>query len=411
METQRSKTNVESPESPTHSSPNTSNTPTPPLQTQIISTPPDIPIEIVSEEEMALIESALTLATTRFSTQLHKNARSIHSISVLSKRGCIISDMEDYGGKNKNKQQQKRFKVNESLLYRFRRKRGLFVTDITASEWCEKQTELNFRHGKPTASKAMQAGKARHEVLEKEVIRRVKVQIETDEDVWALKVLNFIRGVNQLLFDGLTRELPIIGFAHGVWMVGVIDEIRMPLEGTERNLTLVETKTRSQAGFPRDPQRRNGRLQLMCYKYLWDNLITDRFPYKQFLNFFSLNPNHILCEDIRENTAKSGFPAQTLNELLRYHQTTCSMLPLAHEQMLLRYESQRDHSLIGEDLFEFDSDWVRSQIKCSLEFWQGERDATYISDDERWKCNYCPHASKCPINTKSEDDTLSIEKK
>lgn len=48
----------------------------------------------------------------------------------------------------------------------------------------------------------------------------------------------------------------------------------------------------------------------MCYKYLWDNLITDKFPYKQFLNFFSLNPNHILCEDIRENTAKSGFPAQ-----------------------------------------------------------------------------------------------------
>ncbi|KAL8089813.1 hypothetical protein AgCh_039327 [Apium graveolens] len=400
METQRSETKVESAESPTHSPP--ANT-TPLVQTQSNS---HIPIEIVSEEEMALIDSALALATTRFAT------RSIHSISVLSKRGLFkcSTDIEDYGGKNKNIQQQKRFRVNESLLYRFRRKRGLFVTDITASEWCEKQTELNFCHGKPLASKAMKAGKARHEVLEKEVIRRVKVHIETDEDVWALKVLNFIRGVNQLLFDGLTRELPIIGFAHGVWMVGVIDEIRMPLEGTERNLTLVETKTRSQAGFPRDPQRRNGRLQLMCYKYLWDNLITDEFPYKQFLNYFSLNPNHILCEDIRENTAKSGFPAQTLNELLRYHQTTCSMLPLAHEQMLLRYESQRDHSLIGEDQFEFDSDWVSSQIKGSLEFWQGERDATYISDDERWKCNYCQHASKCPINTKPDVDTLSTEK-
>ncbi|WOG87573.1 hypothetical protein DCAR_0206802 [Daucus carota subsp. sativus] len=403
METQRSKTNVESPESPTHS-------PTSPVSTPPISSPPPphIPIEIVSEEEMALIESALAFATTRFSTQLHKNARSIHSISVLSKRNVLASDIEDCGGQNK--QQKKKFRVNESLLYRFRRKRGLSVTDITASEWCEKQTELSFHHGKPKASKAMEAGKARHEVLEKEVIRRVKVQIETAEDVWALKVLNFIRGINQLQFDGLTREVPIIGFAHGVWMVGVIDEIRMPLTGTERNLTLVETKTRSHAGFPRDPQRRNGRLQLMCYKYLWDNLITNKFPYKQFLNFFSLNPNHILCEDIRENTAKSGFPAQTLNELLRYHQTTCSMLPLAHEQMLLRYESQKDHSLIGEDQFEFDSDWVRSQIKCSLEFWQGERDATYIPDDERWKCNYCPHSSKCPINTKSEDDTQSIEK-
>lgn len=42
-----------------------------------------------------------------------------------------------------------------------------------------------------------------------QVVRRVKVQIETDEDVWALKLLNFIRGVNQLLFDGLTREVPM----------------------------------------------------------------------------------------------------------------------------------------------------------------------------------------------------------
>lgn len=122
METQRSKTNVESAESPTHSPPNT----TPLVQTQSNS---DIPIEIVSEEEMALIDSALALATTRSAT------RSIHSITVLSKRGLFncSTDIEDHGGKNTNIQHQKRFRVNESLLYRFRRKRGLFVTDITAS--------------------------------------------------------------------------------------------------------------------------------------------------------------------------------------------------------------------------------------------------------------------------------------
>lgn len=126
METQRSKMNMESSESPTHSLPNTN--------TNTNTTPPEIPIEIVGEEEMALIESALALASTRFSTQLlHKNTRSIRSISILSKRGLLTSstDIEDHGGKNI--QQQKRFRLNESLLHRFRRKRGLFVTDITAS--------------------------------------------------------------------------------------------------------------------------------------------------------------------------------------------------------------------------------------------------------------------------------------
>lgn len=42
-----------------------------------------------------------------------------------------------------------------------------------------------------------------------QVIKRVKVTVETGEDIWALKLANFIVGVNQLLLDGLTRELPL----------------------------------------------------------------------------------------------------------------------------------------------------------------------------------------------------------
>lgn len=42
-----------------------------------------------------------------------------------------------------------------------------------------------------------------------QVIKRVKVHAESAEDVWALKLMNFIVGANQLLFDGLTRELPL----------------------------------------------------------------------------------------------------------------------------------------------------------------------------------------------------------
>lgn len=42
-----------------------------------------------------------------------------------------------------------------------------------------------------------------------QVIKRVKVHVESAEDVWALKFINFIIGSNQLLSDGLTRELPL----------------------------------------------------------------------------------------------------------------------------------------------------------------------------------------------------------
>ncbi|KAG8387721.1 hypothetical protein BUALT_Bualt02G0050900 [Buddleja alternifolia] len=382
-----------------------------------------IPIEIVSEEEMALIEAAFaaTAAAALPSTQFHRNSRSIRSITLLSKRtisactGIGSPDIEDSGrvGGSSRPRKDKKNRVLESFLHRFRKGRGLSVTDITGTEWCEKQMEFTLLFGKPQRTKAMKAGSARHVALEEEVIKRVKVHVESAEDVWALKFINFIVGANQLLFDGLTRELPLVGFAEGVWMLGIIDEIRMPVSESERYPILVDTKTRVRATLPGEPQRRNGRLQLMCYKHMWDSLVADKFPSQKFFDFFSLNPNHVLSQEIRENTAKSGFSSETLDDLVRYFRNSCCLLPRAHDQLLLRYELQGDQSLLGEDEFSYEPDLVKGQIKSCLEFWHGERDASYPPIDERWKCRFCNFASACPVNLNSnpgDDGTPSKTK-
>lgn len=301
----------------------------------------------------------------------------------------------------------------EPFLHRFRKGRGLSVTDLTGTEWCEKQTEFILLFGKPKKTKAMKAGSARHVVLEEEVIKRVKVQVESAEDVWALKFMNFIVGANQLLFGGLTRELPLVGFIEGVWMVGIIDEIRMPASSeSTRFPVLVDTKTRVRPTLPGEPQKRNGRFQLMCYKYMWDTLVADKFPSQKFFDFFSLNPNHILSPEIRDNAAKSGFPSETLSDVVRYFGNSCCLLPQAHDQLLLRYELQEDQSLLGEDEFSYDPDLVKDQINSCLEFWLGKREASYPPMEELWKCKFCKFASVCPVNpdpndspskTKSED--------
>ncbi|XP_059315096.1 exonuclease V, chloroplastic-like [Lycium ferocissimum] len=379
-----------------------------PSHIQNNKTIPEIPLEIISDEEMALIEAAfsatrsLVTSPSRASAHFKNNVRSITLLSKRSLSSCggssqsdaLVVDVEDSG----RFQKRNRVVVVDSLLQRFRRKRGLSVTDITATEWCEKKMEYILLCGKPEKTKAMKAGSIRHEALEEEVIKRVKVHVASAEDVWALKFLNFIVGANQLLFDGLTRELPLVGFAQGVWMVGIIDEIRMPKGQSDAYPMLVDTKTRVRASLPAEPQRRNGRLQLMCYKHLWDSLVADEFPSRQFFEFFSLNPHHILSAEIRENTAKCGFPAETLTDMLKYSRNTWCMLPPAHEQLLLRYELQEDQSLLGEDQFEYDLDWVKGQINSSLEVWRGEREASYTPEDERWKCRSCKFASECPAS-------------
>ncbi|KAM0999703.1 hypothetical protein EV2_006655 [Malus domestica] len=305
--------------------------------------------------------------------------------------GCSEPDFEDSGGL---KSPQKKTQVAESFLHRYRKK-GLLVTDITGSEWCEKQMEFVLLVGKRKESMAMKAGIARHAKLEEEAVKRVKDRVKSIEVVWALKLLKFITGVDQLLFEGLTRELPLIGFIEGVWMVGVIDEIRLSVTETNRNPILVDTKTRVKDTLPHESQQRNGRVQLMCYKCIWDALAANKFPSEKFYDFFSLKPHYVLPKTIRARTVKSGFPAVTLDDIVRHYGNMCSNLRPAHDQLLLRYELQRDHSLLGEDEFAYDSDWIKSQIQCRLEFLRGEREARCTPKEERWKCLSCQHSNDC----------------
>lgn len=111
----------------------------------------EIPIEIVTEEEMAQmaqIEAALMATRSSLSSSalipaisspsrssvFQINARSIQSITVLSKRRLSPGaqpDVEDSGGLRIT--QTKKNRAAESLFSRFRKTRGLSVTDFTGA--------------------------------------------------------------------------------------------------------------------------------------------------------------------------------------------------------------------------------------------------------------------------------------
>ncbi|KAG2410217.1 hypothetical protein LR48_Vigan01g053700 [Vigna angularis] len=279
-------------------------------------------------------------------SKLHRNGKSIDSVSGKAKRNlcmCSEPDIEDYGDFLRKKKKTKA--DNNTLLHRFRSKKGLFVTK---TEWCGRQMEFSI-FSEEWKNKRRQAN----------VQTLVDLEAKSPEDDMAMKLVNFINGMNQLLFDGLIRELPILSFAfgEGIWMVGKIDEVQMPKAKKDHNPILIELKTRSQDTVPSEAQKRNGRIQLMCYKYLWDSLVAHAhhdFPRKQ------------LC-----------------------YQNTCKILQPSNEKLVLRYESQRDHSMLVEEKIAYDEGWVKSEIGSCLELWLGQREASYVAEDEQWKCGYC----------------------
>ncbi|KAJ1415927.1 Exonuclease V [Sesbania bispinosa] len=183
------------------------------------------PIEITSDKEIVSIEAALAFAAS--SPVTPAAPREAYS-AVLN-----LTYIEDYG--NLVTTQKKKSRAADTLLDRFRSKRGLFVTDVTKTKWCDKQMEFSlfaeewcsqtqtdfalvYRGGGRKNNDAMQAGIARHIQLQQEVLEAVEVS--------------------------LTRELPIVSFAfaHGIWMVGKIDEIQMPKARNDHNPVLVETR-------------------------------------------------------------------------------------------------------------------------------------------------------------------------
>ncbi|KAL1296018.1 hypothetical protein HN51_056800 [Arachis hypogaea] len=355
--------------------------------------------------------------------------KSIDSVSAKAKRSLFTSpepDIEDYGHFFASKKK----KVADTLLEKYRNKRGLFVTDVSKTEWCQKQMEFslffddeecnnNNSDDKECFSfvyegtgknnnhyQAMKAGIDRHVELRNEVLKPVRVEVKSREDCMAVKLVNFINGVNQLLFEGLTRELPIVSFAfeQGIWMVGRIDEVRM--HSTDHKAILVETKTRISDTVPSESQKRNGRIQLMCYKYLLDNLVSNPFPLREFYHYFDLEPQRALCEDLKKACCCSGFNAVTLNEVVLCYQTACKMMPRAHDdELVLRYESQRDKSVVlDEDKFAYNCGWLKGEISKCLQFWLQQREASFVAVEDQWKCAYCRFSSLCPAYPHDDDD-------
>ncbi|CZR62128.1 uncharacterized protein PAC_12025 [Phialocephala subalpina] len=115
-----------------------------------------------------------------------------------------------------------------SPIERFRTqpKKALSVTDLVSPAWCELQYWYTLtKHGRKRRTPAMKQGSAVHKVLEDQVHTTVKVDIETKEDAWGLRIWNVIQGLKTLRDTGMTRELEIWGTVDGLVVNGVIDEL------------------------------------------------------------------------------------------------------------------------------------------------------------------------------------------
>ncbi|KAI1793058.1 exonuclease V [Ganoderma leucocontextum] len=135
--------------------------------------------------------------------------------------------------------------------------RLLSVTDIAGPSWCEVQFDYGLRQkrhkklaDRPTSfvtaegktitvarqvaaanNRTVTRGRSVHKVLEREIQpEAVQVKIMTNEERWALRLVNMLTSLHTMMGLGRCREMPVFGLIHDQIVTGVIDEIvRQPL--------------------------------------------------------------------------------------------------------------------------------------------------------------------------------------
>lgn len=121
--------------------------------------------------------------------------------------------------------------------------------------WCEQQYWYSLtRFGRVRKTKAMKQGSSVHKVLEEQVHREVKVDVQTREDMFGLRIWNVIQGLRTLRSTGMTREMEVWGILEGEVVNGIIDEISTVCPDEEAEEAMLkkeeECRTGKQKGKP-----------------------------------------------------------------------------------------------------------------------------------------------------------------
>ncbi|BFZ63290.1 hypothetical protein YB2330_004412 [Saitoella coloradoensis] len=325
---------------------------------------------------------------------------------------------------------------------RFRaRKKGLSVTDLSGTEWCEVQLAYRLETGKRPRTEAMKIGEEIHKMVEEEIQKSVEFEIDTEVDKWGLKLLNLLRVVVQLECEGIAREVAVFGFQKDTFFSGIIDELQFKepfvaytLENRQQSIssflelpemprndkiiTISDLKTRVSSRMPSESQSKSYRHQLGVYRRLFVDLVEGSLDFERFLQHQDLDGDEVFS-DLFIAQAISLDPIDSNVEPILEHNTLRTLYALLSSklqkfkgrigtELTISYRRQSDAGLIGEQVFEYDEADVEAHLTTALGFWKGTRKPRGVNVYEAFKCRHCEFEEGCEWRkTKAEEWKIS----
>ncbi|KAG2075178.1 hypothetical protein BDR04DRAFT_1228933 [Suillus decipiens] len=280
-------------------------------------------------------------------------------------------------------------------------RKAFSVTDLISPIWCEVQYEYGLygkrhkplerrpssftsKYGKQIQvrqnvakqnDRTLKRGTSIHKTLELEMQpEKVFVRTSTNEERWALRLFNLTAGLEQLIFEGITRELPVFGITHGQVVVGIIDEVtrRVPSEVNKphdpikRNLVLSESSPvkKKQRRMPSPSQKD---IPVVCL---------NQSTAKETHAADQPSTEEEICDNSMAGSSIPGpvYPEHTFYDLtlIDYKTRRVSSLPpdedTASSQMQLMLYHRLLSPLLSPETFDFNALWEKQSVNPHQSF-------------------------------------------
>eukprot|EP00820_Chromera_velia_P017712 Cvel_26954.t1-p1 / transcript=Cvel_26954.t1 / gene=Cvel_26954 / organism=Chromera_velia_CCMP2878 / gene_product=Exonuclease V, chloroplastic, putative / transcript_product=Exonuclease V, chloroplastic, putative / location=Cvel_scaffold3284:12354-18199(+) / protein_length=558 / sequence_SO=supercontig / SO=protein_coding / is_pseudo=false len=321
-------------------------------------------------------------------------------------------------------------------LQQFKKGRGISVTEFSAQLWCETQLQLQYVTGRKRQTAAMAAGIKRHAEIESDDHTTEEVEVETREDLYAFKALNSVLQLDMLrqrheellkgngggngpgtpssssseLPGARVREVWVCGLVNGLYVSGIIDELRIvPCEGGDFRLLISDTKTRQQPSLPSMAQRRTSAIQLQVYHRMVSELRENGSgsQFAESLPFSALNvdPDKRL---VHPELLAAGM--HTIRDAFRAFSESFVPLPPLLAKLEVVYECKGE--LLSRDLIPQSTVGTEYALRDLTAWWKGERETDAVTASESWKCKFCDFLSECsrtPMSPEERAAALAVQ--
>jgi len=264
----------------------------------------------------------------------------------------------------------------------------LNVTHVSQQFWCERQVELSLEHPREDTPETL-AGQEIHKQFLLELVREARVETLTAEDAVFVLLMNVRNGLEQLLTEGITRELYVFGRAAGFPIAGIIDELSLK----DGRIILLDHKTRLKPTLPPPPSVKPTEIQVMLYRKMLEELRAGAYTYEDLIADSGMDENGVISDELKAQLESEGIAVESdrIGYLAGEIFDAFRKLPPLSDFLIVRYVHQATGDHIGDKAILYDPKFLAHKLAHAGQFWEGQRKATRAGFREKWKCSYCEY--------------------